>query len=646
MAHKEKFKAKETIKKDYNRIFWLSVISLVGIYVGLFIFVSCSKYFNFKYTDWDLAIYNQMYHGALHGRPYSSLLDLSYLGNHVEITSVLLFPIYALFRSALTLLIFQALFLGFAAVPLFMIARDKLNRAWGLVFVIIYLIYPAVGFTNLNEFHPESFLPFIQFLLFYFFLKNNFKKFFLFLLLCVLSKENMSLMMIMFGFYAWIEKKELRWVVAPVISGIIWFFVYKFIIFPSFCGDKIGLMKIYEHLGSNLPQIAKTILLHPVQVIKVIMMPERLSYLLLLFGPLLFLPLLSPLILLIILPNFLQHLLSLRPMEHSIYFYYPSESLAFILIAGVLGLGNLLRFKLMKKFRVFIALALLGSSLYFFLRYWPYEQIYAVIKGSFEKNPVTIVRDKYINSIPEGSRVVSTFKYLPKLSSRTDELYSFHRVLTGTYQFSEMRFTLPDNVDFALIDFDDPFTFGTFYNSVQCRQNFTNFFKDNKWGILAVSDNTFLLKKGVSGKVTACVLLESLPEDVKSNVIVFDDKVQLLAYKMQEEFSDGVKKIHFTFYWQVAKELPEGYLLISTLVDPSLNAPVYSANHPFCYRFYPSLDAKGPQDIIEEHYWLAVPAYVPKGDYRVLLSVFGLSEVLPGKLFSKRGWVDMGAFNQ
>lgn len=644
MAHKEKLQAKEALKKDYNRVFWFSVIFLAVVYIGLFIFVSCGKYFNFKYNDWDLAIYNQMFHGALHGKPYSSLMDLPYLGTHVEITSFFLFPIYALFPSALTLLVVQALLLGLAAVPLFMIAKDKLSNFWGLIFVIIYLIYPAVGFTNLNEFHPESFLPFIQFLLFYYFLKNDFKKFFVFLLLCVLSKENMSLMMIMFGFYAWFEKKQWRWAAAPVFLGIIWFFVYKFFIFPVFCGDKIGLMKIYEHLGSNLPQILQNILLHPVRALGIMLMREKLFYLLLLFGPLVFFPLLCPLVLLIALPNFLQHLFSLRPMEYSINFYYPSECLAFIFVAAIFGLENLLRFKPVKKFQVLAALILLGSSFYFFFNYWPYKQIYAVLKDSLRNNPEAIFKDRCINSIPDESSVVSTFKFLPKLSSKTRRLQSFHRVLTGTYQFSEKKFELPQDVTFALIDFDDPLTFSSFYLSVQSRKNFIDFFKEKKWGVLDASGNTFLLKKGESGKIKVCELLESLPETVKPNGVVFSDKIMLLAYKMEKDYLNGERRIHFTFYWQVAKEIKEGSFVITALVNSSSNETVYSAVHPFCYRLYPSLGLKGAQEIIEENYWVSVPSYLPREKYRVLFGVFSLFPGLSNKVVSQRGWVDIGEF--
>jgi len=662
MAHKEKSqvnsasrskergfprdRVKADLSESYEYVFWFIVFILAFIYSGLFIIVSCGKYFNFKYTDWDLAIYNQMFYGALHGKPYSSLMDLPYLGTHVEITSVLLLPIYALFSSPLTLLIIQSLFLGLAAVPLYMIAKEKLDNSWGVIFVIIYLLYPAVGFTNLNEYHPESFLPLIQFFLFYFFLKNNFKKFFVFLLLCVLSKENMSLMMIMLGFYAWIDKRPRRWSIVPILSGVIWFFVYKFLIFPVFCGDKVGMMSIYAHLGNNFFQIFQNILFHPIQVLRMMLMPQKLLYLSLLFGPLSFLPLFCPLILLITLPNFLQHLLSLRPMEYSIYFYYPSECLAFIFIAAIFGLKYLLSFKPIKKVYIFLALILLGVSIHFFLSYWPYRQINADLRNSFKNSPEVVFKNKCINRIPEESSVVATFKYLPKLSSKTRRLYSFHRVLTGTYQFSDKKFELPQDVNFALIDFDDPLTFGSFYQPGQTRDNFLDFFKENKWGVLEASDNTLLLKKGELNRIIVCESRDRLPETVKPNGVVFNDKVQLLSYKMEKEFLDGAKRIHFTFYWQLAEGMKEPYFFISRLVNPLSKETVYLVTHPFCYRFYPASGVNKPQEIIEENYWISLPSYLPGGDYRVLSGLFSLSPYLSEKLVSHRGWVDMGAFNQ
>ena len=49
--------------------------------------------------------------------------------------------------------------IGLGAVPVFLYARRRLqSEAMALVLAGAYLLHPAVGWTNLENFHPDSFL--------------------------------------------------------------------------------------------------------------------------------------------------------------------------------------------------------------------------------------------------------------------------------------------------------------------------------------------------------------------------------------------------------------------------------------------------------------------------------------------------------
>ena len=266
----------EISQKAYSRFILLVIICLLVIYVCTFISACICQYFNFGYGDWDLAIYNQFFRGISHGRPFISLGDVFFLGIHAEITPTLITPLYLIFPHPVTLLVIQTIMLGLAVIPLFFIARRELGQTWGLIFAIAYLLYPALGYVNLNEFHPESFLPFIHFFLFYAFLKKDFTKFSIWMLACILSKENMTLIGITFGVYALICRRERKWILLPVLSGLVWFVLYTKFIFPAASVHKVQFVNFYSHLGDTPQEMLSTILKHPVRTLKFMMLKAEL----------------------------------------------------------------------------------------------------------------------------------------------------------------------------------------------------------------------------------------------------------------------------------------------------------------------------------------------------------------------------------
>lgn len=617
------------IRENRNRLIWLTISSLVVVYAGLFIAVSVGKYLNFLYCDWDLALYNQTLRGLLHGKPYISLIDVPFLGNHVEITLVGILPVYALFPHPVTLLIIQSLMLGLAAIPLFLITKHLLNDAWGVIFVIIYLIYPAVGYINLNEFHPESFLPFIQFFLLYFFIKNDFRKFAIFLFLCLFAKENMSLVIIMLGFYALIRRKEKKWVILPITSGVLWFLFYLKVLSPALSGGKINFYDFYGHLGGNLGQIISTIILHPVQVMKFMFLPHKLYYLMVLFGPLSFLSLLSPSILLIALPNFLQHFISSRITEVSLSFYYPSEMLAFIFISAIFGLSSLLKFSWVRERRVWCYIIVSVVAVTFSVRLSPQLLLFNELRSICTITDDARIKDDFIRQIPQGAAVISTFQLMPKLSDRTDRLYSFHRVLEGRYH-SKKDFVLPSDIEFALVDFNDPLTFTSFFSSQVNKRNILSFVKENQWGPLGAEGNLVFFKKNSPKNLSICDT-GFFTESGNPIHATFDNGIELISYILDEEALQNSRRLKISFFWRALKKIDDDYWLFVAISDKEGHS-LYSTVHPLCYRVYPP-NAWKNGETVKEDYWLTMPRYFDKGSYRLYV---GLFDAVKNKVSSAR----------
>jgi len=551
-------------------------------------------------------------------------MDVPFLGNHIEITLALFLPLYALFPHPITLLVLQSLMLGLGAVPLFLICRRELNNLWGIIFVLSYLLYPPVGFTNLNEFHPESFLPFIQFFMFYFFLKDDFKKFIIFMLLCLFSKENMSLIIIMFGLYALLQRKKGQWVVIPMLSGLIWFWLYLKVIFPNLSHGNIEYFGLYNHLGRSMSEIVQTIITHPIATLRFMATPHKLFYLNCLLGPLGFFSLLSP-ILLIALPNFLQHFLSLR-LETVLFVYYPAESLAFIFISAVFGLRFILKVCSAKeRINVFYALIPL-VAIFYGIVLGPQLYLIKNIKIGCEKTSQTAIKAYFLGLIPKNASVVSTFEYLPRLSNTTNRLYSFHRVITGYYH-TKMNLILPADVEFALVDFSDVLTFWNFFRTQENKSNLISFFKNNRWGVVEFENNVVLFKKNNPTPLSLYEIVDSLPK-INALHLNFDDNIELLGYRMKSNVLLGMKRFQIEFFWKSLKETAKDYWLFIELLSAD-GSMVYSSNiHPVCYRLYPTYMWK-KNLMLKEEYRISLPVFLKKGKYKLYICVF---DYLSGKV--------------
>lgn len=595
------------------------IISFIALYIYVFTVVCFNKYSLFFYGDWDLAIYNQVFRGLMHGRPFMSLVEVPFLGIHAELTMLLLLPIYSIFSHPLTLLLAQTCFLALAAIPLFLISRIILNEFWAVILVLLYLLYPPLAYINLNEFHPESFIPFIQFFLFYFFLRNDFKKFVIFMFLLLFIKENMSLILIMFGLYALIKRKGKKWVILPMFSGLFWFFVYLKFIMPFLNKGRVEFYSLYAHLGNGLTDIIRSILFHPMKIFKILIRPDRLGYIFKLFSPLMFASFLSPLILLIVLPNFLQHLLSLRLSEVDIRYYYPSESLAFIFIAAVFGLRSFLNFKLVRAFSKFYSWLIIISALFITVQLYPFKIVFARLNPNRADRLSAVVKDSFVKMIPDNSVVMSSFEFLPKLSNSTDNLYSFHRVVTGSYH-KGMKFEAPKNLDLALINFEDLPTYYAFLSDrAKARSNVRAFFTANSWCPVKADGDIVLFKKNSNPCLNLFNISKFRGKKNDSSDLIFDT-FKLDNYSVEKFNLKKGESVKLTLRWRLINKTEKDYALRIRLSD-TRGREVFVSNHPLCYDIYP-VRLWDTQDAIEENFWISIPKDIDSGTYRISVKPF------------------------
>jgi uncharacterized membrane protein len=459
------------------------------------------KYFSFGYFDWDLAFFNQAMWSLLHGSAFTSLFNVNFFGNHSNFIAFVFLPLYFLFPSALSLIYLKVAAFCLGALPIFLIAKEEINGKWGVFFMLLYFLYPPLNFALIYEFDWENISALLIPLTFYFYYKKNFKYFFISTLFLLATKENMPLITVMFGIYAFLQKRNRKWYLFSILAGSLWFYLTVFWIIPAF------LHKASHGYWGNY----SILLQGPIKILKYLFSGLNRNFLFKLFYPLAFLSFLRPDILLLGAPIFLQHMLSSQHTEHTIVRNYIFSLAPFIFISAIFGV-KLLREKTKNlRFSPFIIASYIAIA-----TLPPVQDSIArlFIDFSKERQAYNSKRWELLENIPLDSSVMSTFVFLPGLSSR-DRLYAFHDVYAKIH-YGDYKKIPP--VEYALIDFNDLYLVDFLKDNPDYKKDIRDFFKDNNFGVVNAVNNTLLFKNNYRSQFKLSEQQEHIAEAITGQV--------------------------------------------------------------------------------------------------------------------------------
>ena len=332
----------------------------------MFSYYTIFKYYSFNAYAWDLGIFNQSLWTTLHTDKFLfSTVELfinptgCFFGTHFSPILFLVLPVYSLYSSPETLLVFQSFILALGAVPLYFFTKDALNKkTLAVAFSLAYLLYPPLHGVNSFDFHVQAFLPVLFFCLMYYLGKEKWPHYFVFLFLSLFVAENVPIIMIFIGLYCfWLYRKDIidsikrrtisdKRILIPVITiviALIWKFFASWIQTTFFPFDPAYLQVFkavdnWSVLGiQNDPiTIPIHVLLNPASAIAAVSYDIylKLLYIFLLFAPLMFLSFDSSLTT-ITLVWLVPSLLSNYAPYYLVGTHFPAYIIAFIFLAAV-----------------------------------------------------------------------------------------------------------------------------------------------------------------------------------------------------------------------------------------------------------------------------------------------------------------------
>lgn len=326
---------------------------------------------SYKYSYWGHGFDMVDFHMPIWGTTVGRFLLVSrynftdtFMGLDVALGFLPAVPFYALLPSAYTLVVVQSALLVSAAIPVYLIARDRLASQWaGVAFAALYMLYPTTQFMGMAApFQPR--VPGLVLLLWAFWMleRRRLWPYLLLLGLAMLTRTDAALVVVAFGMYAALRRLPWAYWLLPMLVGLAYFYVAITFITPRFyspsfqpppqvevpfdlsrdyndmwpCGVSPQAC-YYMHLGGGIPSIVKNILTHPVEIFFFIFQPAKLWYLWLMFGGLLLLPLFAPRELLLAAPIFAINLLSNRVYQYVITEQYQILAIPGLIVAAIYG---------------------------------------------------------------------------------------------------------------------------------------------------------------------------------------------------------------------------------------------------------------------------------------------------------------------
>jgi uncharacterized membrane protein len=346
--------------------------------------------------------------------------QMSRLGSHVD-------PILALFAipwlvwpSPVMLLVAQSVIVATGAWPAYRLGtRVTRDPSAGAFLAGAYLLYPALGFLVLNEFHPVALATPLLLWAFLYMDEDRWLRAAVFLVLAAACKETVPLVIAFMGVYFTLRKRS-PWPLLVTMAGAVWFVVAVWGVIPHYHGGESPFVARYGDYGSSAGEVVKNALLRPHQTASDLFSDANLRYWLRLLWPLGFTSLLSPLTVLIALPEYGLNALSSTVFQRRIEFHYTALEIPFLFAAAVLGVMRLWRWlgggfrrpeQMMKGERVqrsTLALIVLLCALAgnYALGPLPFSLPGAAYEGSdYARTSHDVALDEAIALIPDGAKV-------------------------------------------------------------------------------------------------------------------------------------------------------------------------------------------------------------------------------------------------
>jgi len=690
----------------YLLLLWGFFFLVLGVNIKINIF----RYNNFDYGKFDLGNMNQMIWNTLHGR-FMYLTD--YFGtnlprwsmSHVDPILLLFLPIFALIPHPMTITYAQILIILSSCFLVYKISLLELKSKFAsAVLGMSFLAYPAVGFiTAWTGFHGVSAaIPFFSGAFYTFekmYKENNFTKkgiilFWVLLVITMSGKEQLPIYVVLYGLFILIFrndalfklKKDIlssalklpitKLSLSMVFVGMLWFITAFFVIIPHYAPYRVEgfnrfakslninadstrdvaldnyFLARYEAFGDSYIQVIINMLIRPDDTIRIFFGGDRLDNLNKTFGPVAYMPLAYPTVLLFAVPDLMiNYLTSADGVGTSeITNHRTSMIIPVLFIATIYGVGyisnlltNLFSYLLSKKKKKFdvsfykpiiigiLSVIVFSSNMY--MTFYSNNPVFLWLDQAIKKKVLAKTVDSEIdlNSLKVGQVVrLSELEekdrecarkivgLIPNKASVSGPDYlGVHLSLRETYAIFP---ALYNEADYVIVDVFSRKLLSILDIDVDLSRDVVeNLMKSDQYKLVTGCGNLFVFKKvGTHIKPALMPLQEKFEYKEKMNLLLFQS-LYVVDYTIPLSVTRGYSENATFVYIKRDKNSLNDYVTFTSLVNSSTGEVYQMAN-------LPSFSILKPGEWIEDRYYiedveLAIPEFLEAGKYKLFMGI-------------------------
>ncbi len=315
------------------------LIAFLIIFFILFTGLAIAKHYTLRTALFDFGLEAQVIKNTADLKFFKSGVEVdNYLGDHFSPIPILISSIvYKILPHDVTILSLQVLLIILGLIGFYKLVNLKLKNNFALILTIVLALSPGIQGVLLFDYHPVVYaFPFLIWAI-YFNEKNNYKFSLLLFLLACLVKEDVGVLVGLFGIITLLNKKWIGLIYIIIGFGITTLSI-QYLIPAIRLGPSDTLLR-YEYFGNSFSEIIKNMVFYPVNTFKFLFTPLKVIYFLKITFSTLFLPVLKfKEFIILFLPLFLINALSAETMQSGASVHYDiltTVSLFYILILSI-----------------------------------------------------------------------------------------------------------------------------------------------------------------------------------------------------------------------------------------------------------------------------------------------------------------------
>jgi uncharacterized membrane protein len=427
----------------------IAVVILVGIYSLYFSWLTVGVHRGLGSSAYDFGLYDQGIWLLSRGNsPFVTLMGRNLFGDHSSFILLFIVPIFWLTSSTSVLFIIQSVALGIGAFPLYAYSRRALNSdAMAFVMAAAYLLHPAVGLTNVENFHPDAFLGVLMGIVWWSALEKRWNWYWVSVALALLVKEDVGLIVLPIGLWVALRRDARRglWTILISLGTMLLMF---FVVMRSFTG--ITFRNSWRIPFGGFSGLFRVAFRQPQELWKYLISDDRPTYLFQLLAPTAMAFVIAPSVALTGIGVVGANLLSTFWYQHQIGYHYSLVVVPSLMFGTAYGVSRL---PAHTRKRVIAAVAVCSLAFGYWLS--PLPAARSSVGQWSASNPAVIAAHELFLTIPDEA-VVSAYHPLTAQLARRERIYSFpnpfQRSLYGPDVFAKGdRLPFADEVQFVML---------------------------------------------------------------------------------------------------------------------------------------------------------------------------------------------------